>query len=216
MQATSALIEGRYTILPGLYAAARLDHLGFSDITGSTGTREWDAPVTRVMVFPRADVTIIPTWDVIGMSGTGSHDYAVSDLFVEVKFNPAYTLRIGRYKTPVSGLENLQPSGAIRFRNRIGSLRIGYWWNPSCKATAIRSTGKTTLLRTVVRNLDAQTTVAYIFNPALSALELLQTINADLGLLVAGPRLQCSAKGQDGHQCYGRLVHGHTPLAQRL
>jgi len=43
-------------------------------------------------------------------------------------------------------------------------------------------TGKTTLLRTVVRNLDAQTIVAYIFNPALSALELLQTINADLGL----------------------------------
>lgn len=43
-------------------------------------------------------------------------------------------------------------------------------------------TGKTTLLRTLVRNLDPQTTVAYIFNPALSALELLQTINADLGL----------------------------------
>ena len=32
--------------------------------------------------------------------------------------------------------------------------------------------GKTTLLRTLVRNLDAQTTVAYIFNPALSSLEL--------------------------------------------
>lgn len=42
--------------------------------------------------------------------------------------------------------------------------------------------GKTTLLRTLVRNLDAQTTIAYIFNPVLSALELLQTINADLGL----------------------------------
>jgi len=42
--------------------------------------------------------------------------------------------------------------------------------------------GKTTLVRTLVRNLDAQTTVAYIFNPVLSALELLQTINADLGL----------------------------------
>jgi len=42
--------------------------------------------------------------------------------------------------------------------------------------------GKTTLLRTFIRDLDAQTTVAYIFNPALSALELLQTINADLGL----------------------------------
>jgi len=43
--------------------------------------------------------------------------------------------------------------------------------------------GKTTLLRTLVHNLDAQTTVAYIFNPVLSSLELLQTINADLGLL---------------------------------
>src|SRR3989454_6820642 len=44
--------------------------------------------------------------------------------------------------------------------------------------------GKTTLVRTLMRDLDAQTTAAYIFNPALSALELLQTINADLGLPV--------------------------------
>ena len=43
-------------------------------------------------------------------------------------------------------------------------------------------TGKTTLLRTLVRNLDAGTTVAYIFSPALSSLELLQTINAEFGL----------------------------------
>ncbi|MBI3247641.1 MAG: AAA family ATPase [Deltaproteobacteria bacterium] len=42
--------------------------------------------------------------------------------------------------------------------------------------------GKTMLLRTLVRNLDSNTIVAYIFNPALSAVELLQTINADLGL----------------------------------
>jgi general secretion pathway protein A len=42
--------------------------------------------------------------------------------------------------------------------------------------------GKTTLLRTLVRNLDDNTIVAYIFNPALSAVELLQTLNADLEL----------------------------------
>src|SRR5712691_3546230 len=42
--------------------------------------------------------------------------------------------------------------------------------------------GKTTLLRTLVRNLDDKTIVAYIFNPALSAIELLQTINTELGL----------------------------------
>ncbi|MBI3756381.1 MAG: AAA family ATPase [Deltaproteobacteria bacterium] len=42
--------------------------------------------------------------------------------------------------------------------------------------------GKTTLLRTLVRNLDDNTIIAYIFNPALSAIELLQTINTELGL----------------------------------
>lgn len=45
-----------------------------------------EAPVTRVMVFPQKDATIIPTWDVIGMNGTGSHDYAVGDLFVPERF----------------------------------------------------------------------------------------------------------------------------------
>ena len=46
-------------------------------------------------------------------------------------------------------------------------------------------TGKTTLLRTLVRNLGPDTIIAYIFNPALSAVELLQTINTDLNLPAA-------------------------------
>jgi hypothetical protein len=50
LRAVSTLVEGRYKILPGLYAAARFDHLGFSDIVGSTRTTEWEAPVTRVEV----------------------------------------------------------------------------------------------------------------------------------------------------------------------
>ena len=48
-------------------------------------------------------------------------------------------------------------------------------------------TGKTTLLRTLVRDLSPTTTLAYIFNPALSSLELLQTINTDLGLPGTSP-----------------------------
>ena len=39
-------------------------------------------PVTRVLLFPRADATILNTWDVTGLSGTGSNDYTVDDLFV--------------------------------------------------------------------------------------------------------------------------------------
>jgi hypothetical protein len=50
LRATATSVEGRYKILPGLYAAARLDHLGFSDVTGSLGTLSWDAPVTRFEV----------------------------------------------------------------------------------------------------------------------------------------------------------------------
>jgi len=50
LQATSTLIEGRYKIRPGLYIAARVDHLGFSEITGTSRTTEWEAPVTRVEI----------------------------------------------------------------------------------------------------------------------------------------------------------------------
>jgi alkylation response protein AidB-like acyl-CoA dehydrogenase len=32
--------------------------------------------------FPRADCTVLDTWDVTGMRGTGSHDWSVTELFV--------------------------------------------------------------------------------------------------------------------------------------
>ncbi len=51
--------------------------------------------------------------------------------------------------------------------------------------------GKTTLLRTLVNDLDEQTIVAYIFNPALSSVELLQSINADLGLPADSKSKKC-------------------------
>jgi hypothetical protein len=50
LRAVSSSLEGRYKLRPGLYAAARLDHLGFSDITSTRETLPWDAPVTRVEV----------------------------------------------------------------------------------------------------------------------------------------------------------------------
>ena len=48
--AQSTYVEGRYKVRPGLYVAARVDHLGFSDIVGSAGTESWEAPVTRVEI----------------------------------------------------------------------------------------------------------------------------------------------------------------------
>ena len=50
LRATSTSLEGRYKIQPGLYAAARVDHLSFSRVDGATRRDGWDAPVTRVEV----------------------------------------------------------------------------------------------------------------------------------------------------------------------
>ena len=50
LRAVSSFVEGRYKIRPGLYAAARLDHLGFSEITGTGRRDNWDAPLTRIEI----------------------------------------------------------------------------------------------------------------------------------------------------------------------
>jgi indole-3-acetate monooxygenase len=39
-------------------------------------------PVTRILFFPASTCEIIDTWHSIGLRGTGSHDYAVTDVFV--------------------------------------------------------------------------------------------------------------------------------------
>jgi indole-3-acetate monooxygenase len=44
---------------------------------GADGT-----PVTRILFFPATDCEILDTWHSIGLRGTGSHDYAVNDVFV--------------------------------------------------------------------------------------------------------------------------------------
>ena len=46
LRARALSLEGRYKLWPGLYAAARIDHLGFNRPPGMSV--EWDAPVLRV------------------------------------------------------------------------------------------------------------------------------------------------------------------------
>lgn len=50
VSALGAWVEGRYRFTPRIYAAARLDHLGFSKISGSIwrSPTAWDAPVDRL------------------------------------------------------------------------------------------------------------------------------------------------------------------------
>ena len=51
LRGAAVSVEGRYTFLPGMYAAARAEHLAFNRIAATGGrVTEWDAPVTRVEV----------------------------------------------------------------------------------------------------------------------------------------------------------------------
>jgi alkylation response protein AidB-like acyl-CoA dehydrogenase len=50
---------------------------GATQRIGDDGT-----PITRIMLFPHHEAQIIDTWSATGLRGTGSHDVAVSDVFV--------------------------------------------------------------------------------------------------------------------------------------
>ena len=56
LEAWGVFVEARRKIRPGLYAAARFDHVGFSTITASPAagseplSTAWDSPVSRVEV----------------------------------------------------------------------------------------------------------------------------------------------------------------------
>jgi hypothetical protein len=48
VSATAWWVEGRYRVAPGVDVAARGERLGFSRVTGSNRTDQWDAPVRRL------------------------------------------------------------------------------------------------------------------------------------------------------------------------
>jgi hypothetical protein len=51
LSSVSHSIEAKYKLRPGLYVAARYDHLGFSEVSSATlGTLPWDAPVARTEI----------------------------------------------------------------------------------------------------------------------------------------------------------------------
>jgi hypothetical protein len=48
LNATSAFLEARYKVSPGVFVASRIDHLGFSELPSATDPLSWDAPITRL------------------------------------------------------------------------------------------------------------------------------------------------------------------------
>jgi alkylation response protein AidB-like acyl-CoA dehydrogenase len=62
---------------------------GHCTVCEPDGTPRRDAqgkPVERTMLFPREQAAISDVWQVMGLRGTGSDDYAVADLFVPADY----------------------------------------------------------------------------------------------------------------------------------
>ncbi|MFO1083045.1 MAG: acyl-CoA dehydrogenase family protein [Reyranellaceae bacterium] len=75
-------VDGRWAFASGIPHATYWN-AGCFVMEGATrrATAE-GAPEIRIVFFPPQDGELIDTWDVGGLRGTGSHDYAVRDLFV--------------------------------------------------------------------------------------------------------------------------------------
>ena len=75
-------VSGRWDYASGVDHASWL--LCTCNVEGNIGpllTAE-GTPVTRVLFAPAQAATIIDTWDVMGMKGTGSNDFVLDDVFV--------------------------------------------------------------------------------------------------------------------------------------
>lgn len=48
------------------------------------------SPITRILIFSAGDCEILDTWHSIGLRGTGSHHFAVSDLFVPAEHSLSF------------------------------------------------------------------------------------------------------------------------------
>jgi indole-3-acetate monooxygenase len=60
---------------------------GGAPLAGANGT-----PEMYQIVMPAADVTVVDTWHVTGLRGTGSHDFSVENLFVPESFVQSFHL----------------------------------------------------------------------------------------------------------------------------
>jgi hypothetical protein len=83
-------IEGRYKILPGVFAAARADRLTFSRVTGNRGTFPWDANVRRFEVaagyYVQRNAVVKIAWQHNGRDGGRTRELDVGAAQLQVWF----------------------------------------------------------------------------------------------------------------------------------
>ena len=78
-------VSGRWAFASGIDHCAWWNGGCIVHKSGAPGPTDPSTPQTVLVFFPATDGERIDTWDTGGLRGTGSHDYAVSGLFVPVE-----------------------------------------------------------------------------------------------------------------------------------
>lgn len=81
------------------------------------------APRQTISLMPRSDVVFTGNWDVMGLAGTGSYDYEVTECFV-----PDYLVTDGGVLAPDAGPKALRGHATLRF----GILGLGLAGHTAC------------------------------------------------------------------------------------
>jgi len=75
-------VTGRWSFGSGVHYATWLTCQALITENGAPRIGENGQPSPLIMFFPAREATIHDNWDVLGMRGTGSHDFEVNDLFI--------------------------------------------------------------------------------------------------------------------------------------
>ena len=90
-------LTGTWSFASGSHHATWLGaHVAVANGDGTPRLRPDGSPMLRTLLFPKSDATISDTWQVVGLRGTGSDTYSVTDLFVP----DGYTVERGRETMP--------------------------------------------------------------------------------------------------------------------
>jgi indole-3-acetate monooxygenase len=80
-------LTGTWSFASGSHHATWLGaHVAILDPNGASQRRPVGSPVMRTLLFPKASATFTDIWHVVGLRGTGSDSYTVTDLFVPERY----------------------------------------------------------------------------------------------------------------------------------
>jgi len=75
-------IDGGYTLTGQWPFVSGINNCDWCILSGMVGNAVGGLPEERYFIVPREQITIIPTWDAIGLQGSGSDDIKVDELFI--------------------------------------------------------------------------------------------------------------------------------------